>query len=96
MSNEDIIIELTKRIEELENAENKRKNKKRVKIIYEISKISIILIIFIGSYLYINAKIIKPYKEATNTINETVSEKLSDFEETFNDKIDSIKNWFKK
>ena len=96
MSNEEKIEQLIKRIEALATAEKKRTIKKRVKAIYEITKIVIILILIFGSYFYINAKIIRPYKEITETINEKVSEKFSDFESNFNEKIDNIKSWFKE
>lgn len=95
MTNEEKIDALIKRIEVLETAEKKRNTKKRLKLMYEIIKISIIIIIFLGSYLYINSKVIKPYNEVKETIIETINDKASSIESTLNNKLDKIKEWFK-
>ena len=96
MNSEEKIMELTKRIEVLEAQEKKRKTKKNIKLAYEITKIVIILILFLGSYLYINAKVIKPYKETTENISEKISEKAKDIESSLETKIDKIKDLFKR
>ena len=92
MNNENKILEQTKRIEVLEQEENKRKKKKKIKIIYEITKIVIILLILLTGYIYINIKVIKPYKEAVNKVND----KITTVQDFINDKTGSIKDWFKK
>ena len=90
MSNEEKIIELTKRIEVLEAAENKRIKKRKIKIAYEITKIILLLSILLAGYIYINIKVIKPYKDATNKINE----KINNVQDFFSDQTDKVKNWF--
>ena len=90
MSNEEKIIELTKRIEVLEAAENRRIQKKKIKIAYEITKIVIVLAILLVGYIYINIKVIKPYKDTINKVND----KISNVQDFFNDKTNKVKDWF--
>ena len=92
MNNEEKIIELTKRIEILEAAENKRIKQKKIKIAYEITKIVIILGIILTGYIYINVKVIKPYKEAVNKVND----KINNVQDFFTNQSDKVKDWFKK
>lgn len=92
MSSEDKIMELTKRIEVLEAAENKRKTKKKIKIAYEITKIAIVLGLLLAGYIYINVKVIKPYKETVNKVND----KVNNIQDFFTDNTDKVKGWFKK
>ena len=92
MNNEEKIIELTKRIEVLEAAENKRIKQKKIKIAYEITKIVIILGIILTGYIYINVKVIKPYKEAVNKVND----KINNVQDFFTNQSDKVKDWFKK
>lgn len=96
MTNEEKIEALTKRIEALEAAEKKRKVKRILKITYEFIKISIILLLLLGSYLYINAKVIRPYNNVKENITETINDKTSSIESTLNEEINKIKEWFKK
>ncbi len=91
MSNEEKIIELTKRVEELEKAENKRIKKKKIKIAYELTKIAIIVGALLYGYIYINVKVIKPYKEKVDAINNKVDET----KEYLNEKVDQFKSIFK-
>lgn len=92
MSSEEKINELTKRIEVLEAAENKRIKKRKIKIAYELTKIVIILGLLLAGYIYINIKVIKPYKDAVNKVNEKV-ENVQNF---FNNQKDKVTDWFKK
>ena len=92
MSDKEKIEELTKRIEVLENAEKKRKNKKRLKITLATLKYIIIITLLITGYLYLDTKVIKPYKETTNNFKEIIN----NVETTVGDKIDNIKEWFNK
>lgn len=91
MTNEEKIIELTKRIEILEAAEKKRIAKRKIKIAYELTKIIILITIFLTAYLYVNNKVIKPYKEKVDFINE----KVDNFGNLVEDKFNGIKNIFK-
>ena len=91
MSSEERIIELEKRIEILEKAENKRIIKRKFKIAYEVIKILIILGLLLFGYIYINNKIIKPYNEKMDYIND----KVNTVENFVEDKFSSIKNIFK-
>lgn len=90
MSNEEKIIELTKRIEVLEAAENKRIRKRKIKLAYEITKIVLLLCILLAGYIYLNVKVIKPYKDTVNTFNE----KIDIVQEFFNNQTDKVKSWF--
>lgn len=91
MTNEEKIIELTKRIEILEAAENKRITKRKIKIAYELAKIIILIVILLSAYLYINSKVIKPYKEKVDYIND----KVNNVQNFVEDKFNSFKNIFK-
>ncbi len=91
MTNEEKIIELTKRIEILEAAEKKRIAKRKIKIAYELTKIIILIAILLTAYLYVNNKVIKPYKEKVDFINE----KVDNFGNLVEDKFNGIKNIFK-
>ena len=91
MTNEEKIEELTKRIEILEKAENKRIAKRKIKIAYEITKIIILIAILLTAYLYVNNKIIRPYQEKVDFIND----KLNSAQEFVEDKFSDIKNIFK-
>lgn len=91
MTNEEKIIELTKRIEILEAAENKRITKRKIKIAYELAKIIILIVILLTAYLYINSKVIKPYKEKVDYIND----KVNNVQNFVEDKFNSFKNIFK-
>ena len=90
MSNEEKIIELTKRIEVLEAAENKRIRKRKIKLAYEITKIVLLLCILLAGYIYLNVKVIKPYKDTVNTFNE----KIDTVQKFFNNQTDKVKSWF--
>ena len=91
MSNEEKIIELTKRVEELEKAENKRIKKKKIKVAYELTKIAIIVGVLLYGYIYINVKVINPYKEKVDAI----SNKVDETKEYLNEKVDQFKSIFK-
>lgn len=91
MTNEEKINELTKRIEILEAAENKRITKRKIKIAYELAKIIILIVILLSAYLYINSKVIKPYKEKVDYIND----KVNNVQNFVEDKFNSFKNIFK-
>lgn len=92
MSNEEKIIELTNRIEVLEKAEAKRIKRKKIRIIFEITKIVIVLGLILAGYIYINNTVIRPYKEKVDLINS----KINNVENFVDDKIDNIKDLFKK
>lgn len=91
MTNEEKIEELNKRIEILEKAENKRIAKRKIKIAYEITKIIILIAILLTAYLYVNNKIIRPYQEKVDFINE----KLDNAQGFVEDKFSDFKNLFK-
>ena len=86
------IKELTERIEVLERAENKRVIKRKVKIYSKIGIALIVAIILISSYIYVNQKYIKPYKEKIDYINE----KIEIIEDYTNNKFEDFKDLFKK
>ncbi len=86
------IKELTERIEVLERAENKRVLKRKVKIYSKIGIALIVAIILISSYIYVNQKYIKPYKEKIDYINE----KIEIIEDYTNNKFEDFKDLFKK
>ena len=91
MTNEEKIEELTKRIEILEKAENKRIAKRKIKIAYEVTKIIILIAILLTAYLYVNNKIIRPYQEKVDYINDKLNNAQGFVEDKFND----FKNIFK-
>ena len=91
MTNEEKIIELTKRIEILEAAEKKRITKRKIKIAYELTKIIILIVILLTAYLYVNNNVIKPYKEKVDIINN----KVNNVENYIEDKYNNFKNIFK-
>ena len=86
------IKELTERIEVLERAENKRVLKRKVRIYSKIGIALIVAIILISSYIYVNQKYIKPYKEKIDYINE----KIEIIEDYTNNKFEDFKDLFKK
>ena len=82
MNYEEKIKELTERIEYLEKKEKKRELKKKIKITWTILKVLTIIIILLLSYYHIYIKIIKPYQnkidyieEKDNTVESFVQEK---------------------
>ena len=88
---EEKIEELTRRIEKLEKEENKRQTKKKLKIAIEIGKILTIIIIILIAYININNKIIKPYKEKI----DYVENKVTDIDNFVKEKYEYIKNIIK-
>ncbi len=89
MNYEEKIKELNDRIEKLEKAEARRVLKKKIKISFEISKVVIIVIILVSGYFYINNKLIKPYKDKI----DYVEEKVNYVEKFVKDKWNSIQKY---
>ena len=89
MNYEEKIKELNDRIEKLEKAEAKRVLKKKIKISFEVSKVVIIVIILVSGYFYINNKLIKPYKDKI----DYVEEKVNYVEKFVKDKWNSIQKY---
>lgn len=89
MNYEEKIQELSERIAILEKAENKRKTKKKIQITLEIIKILVIFTIIFIVYININNKIIKPYKEKI----DYVEDKVNSVEKIVQDKWDIIKSY---
>lgn len=82
------IEELNKRIEYLEKKELKRTRKKQIDITLKILKIIIILAIIFIVYVNINKKLIKPYTEKV----DYVEEKVNSVETFVHEKWESLKN----
>ena len=74
MNYEEKIKELTERIEKLEAIENKRKLKRNIRIGFKITEILVILTIVLITYYQINNKLIKPYQEKTNQMEDKLEE----------------------
>ena len=72
MDYESKIKELTDRIEKLEKAENKRILKRKIKITWTIIKVVSIIVILLVSYFYVYSKVIKPYQERIDYIEDKV------------------------
>ena len=89
MNYEEKIKELNDRIEKLEKAEARRVLKKKIKISFEVSKVVIIVIILVSGYFYINNKLIKPYKDKI----DYVEEKVNYVEKFVKDKWNSIQKY---
>ena len=86
MNYEEKINKLEERIKILEKAENKRITKRKIKIGFEIAKIVAVITLLLIVYININNKIIKPYKEKINYIEE----KINDVEKITNEKSEKI------
>lgn len=84
---ENKIQELTTRIEYLEKKELKRTRKKQMQIGLQILKVIAILSIIFIVYIKINNKLIKPYKEKI----DYVEEKVDNVETFVKEKWESIK-----
>lgn len=82
------IEELNKRIEYLEKKELKRTRKKQIEIALQVLKITIILVIIFTVYTNVNKKLIKPYKEKI----DYVEEKVNNVETFVHEKWESLKN----
>ena len=82
------IEELNKRIEYLEKKELKRTRKKQIEIALQVLKIIIILVIIFTVYTNVNKKLIKPYKEKI----DYVEEKVNNVETFVHEKWESLKN----
>ena len=89
MDNQIKIQELEERIAKLEKAENKRIRKKRITIIIKIIYLLIIIILIILGYSYLNNKIIKPYQNKVDYVNE----KVNNVEELIKDKWNSLQKY---
>ena len=89
MNYEEKIKELTERIEQLEKAENKRKLKRNIKITIKVIEILAILTIILITYYQINTKLIKPYKDKIDYLEE----KINTVENFAKEKWESIKKY---
>ena len=76
------IKELTERVEKLEVAEKKRVAKRKREIAFKIIKFVVIIALLGLAYYYINTKIIIPYKEKIDFIND-VFKKIQDYNPFF-------------
>ncbi len=83
------IRELTERIERLEKYENRRILKKKIKIAWSVTKVVIIIVILLSSYFYVYKKVIKPYKDKV----DYVEEKVDSVESFVKEKWESIKKY---
>ena len=83
------IKELTERIERLEKFENRRILKKKIKIAWSITKVVVVIVILLSSYFYVYKKVIKPYKDKI----DYVEEKVDGVEKFVKDKWESIKKY---
>ena len=89
MNYEEKIKELTERIEYLEKKEHKRELKKKIKLTWTIIKILIVIIILLFTYYSIYKKIIKPYQNKVDYIEE----KVNNVESFVQEKWKSIKKY---
>jgi len=84
------INELEDRVEELEKAEHKRKVGKVINLIIKLVILVVTVIVTIKMYQTLNEKVIKPYKEMINSLNNKYTEITdSDAFKNINDLLNS-------
>lgn len=89
MNYEEKIQELTNRITILEKAEQKRINKRKREITFQIIKFTLLIIILLSGYIYINNKLIKPYQERIDYVDQ----KIDDVENFLDEKWDILQKY---
>lgn len=81
---ENKIRELNERVQFLEKQELKRSRKKHLQLILKVLEILIVIVVIFIFYIQINNKLIKPYKEKMDYVEEKVSSVESFVHEKWN------------
>lgn len=95
MNYEEKIQELSKRIAILEKAEQKRINKRKREITFKIIKITLIIVVLITGYIYINNKLIKPYKEKIEYVDSKIEHVESFLDKKWSDLFNKYNSFTK-